>query len=169
MSETKHHYRAVYKSDHLGVADLEDFIEQGRKLTFVIKEVKQELGKSVAGKKGDFNIAYFTDSKVKPWVLNATNARVIKGFANNDPFVENWKNIPIELFIDYSIKMKGETVGGVKVAPIQPKIENHELPQFTSEKFEAAKKAGADIAKVRERYTITPEVEAEYLAYVTKE
>ena len=34
----RHHYRNVYKSDHLGLADLEDMIEQGIKdLVFVIK------------------------------------------------------------------------------------------------------------------------------------
>jgi hypothetical protein len=167
--EEKHHYRAVYKSDHLGVSDLEDYIEQGIKTVFTIKEVKQEFGKSVAGKKGDFNIAYFTDPAVKPWVLNATNAKVIKTFAGGNPFVETWKNIPVELYIDYAVKMKGETVGGVKVAPIQPKIDAPTIPAFTSEKFEAAKTAGADIAKIKERYTITPEVEKEYLAYVAKE
>ena len=38
---TKQLYRAVFKSDHLGVADLEEFMEQGRKLVFTVKEVKQ--------------------------------------------------------------------------------------------------------------------------------
>jgi hypothetical protein len=41
-----------------------------------------------------------------------------------------------------------------------------ELPAFTSENFEKAKKANATIEKIKERYTITPEVEKEYLAYV---
>jgi hypothetical protein len=34
-------YRKVYKSDHLGVVDLEELIEQGKSLIFTIKEVKQ--------------------------------------------------------------------------------------------------------------------------------
>jgi len=50
-TQPKHHYRNVYKSDHLGIADLEEMIEQGKPLIFTIREVKQELGKSVAGKK----------------------------------------------------------------------------------------------------------------------
>jgi hypothetical protein len=80
MAEKKHHYRAIAKSDHLGVADLEDFIEEKRPLVFTISYVKQEFGVSVAGKKGDFNIAYFVE-KIKPFVLNNTNSKVIKVFA----------------------------------------------------------------------------------------
>ncbi len=38
----KTHYRKVFKSDHLGVADLEEYIEEGKSLNFTIKEVKQE-------------------------------------------------------------------------------------------------------------------------------
>lgn len=59
--ENKTHYRKVYKSDHLGVADLEELFEDGKSLIFTIKEVKQELNVTVAGKKGDFNIAYFNE------------------------------------------------------------------------------------------------------------
>ena len=51
---SKTHYRNVFKSDHLGSADLEDLIEQGVQLCFTIKEVRQEKGAKVAGKKGGF-------------------------------------------------------------------------------------------------------------------
>lgn len=169
MSTEKHHYRNVYKSDHLGVADLEEMIEQGKSLVFVIKEVKQEKNKSVAGKKGDFNIAYFTDPSVKPWVLNAGNAKVVKQFSNTDAFVENWKNIPIELYVDYNVKMKGETVGGVKIKPTQPVIGEKQKPVFTSAKFPAAFGANATIERIKESYSITPEVESEYNEYVRKQ
>ena len=47
----KTHYRKVLKSDHLGVADLEEFLEEGKSLVFTIKQVKQEYGVSVAGRK----------------------------------------------------------------------------------------------------------------------
>ena len=53
------HYRKVFKSDHLGVADLEDFIEAKSNLIFTVREVKQEIGVRVAGRKGNHNIAYF--------------------------------------------------------------------------------------------------------------
>ncbi len=52
----KTHYRKVLKSDHLGIADLEDFQEEGSNLVFTIKLVQQEHGAKVAGRKIDANI-----------------------------------------------------------------------------------------------------------------
>ncbi len=115
----KTHYRKVFKSDHLGVADLEEYIEEGRSLNFNIKEVKQEIGVTVAGRKGNFNIAYFKED-IKPLVLNATNSKVVRKFAGGSPFVENWSNIYIEVYIDENVKMKGEVVGGVRIRSVQP-------------------------------------------------
>lgn len=160
---SKSHYRKVYKSDHLGVPDLEDLIEDGKKLVFTIREVKQEYGVTVAGKKGDFNIAYFHEN-IKPLVLNATNAKVVKTFANGSSFVEDWRDIPIELYIDSSVKMKGEIVGGVRIKPIKPTI-NKEKPKFTESNFEKAKQANATIEQIEKSYSIDEETKLSYLAY----
>jgi len=164
MKETKHHYRNVFKSDHLGSADLEGFIEDEIKLIFTIKEVKQEFGVRVAGKKGDFNIAYFKEG-IKPLVLNVTNSKQIQTFAGGTPFVENWKDILVELYIDEKVKsVTGGITQGVRIRPIQPKISK---PVFTKENFERAKNANATIEKIKERYEISSEIEKEYIEYVT--
>ena len=116
------HYRRLAKSNHLGVADLEDFVEQERSLVFTIKEVKEELGVSVAGRKGDHLIAYFVED-IKPLCLNMTNAKRIRNFVKNrSPFIEYWKNITIEFYIDENVKMKGEITGGVRIKLQQPKV-----------------------------------------------
>ena len=107
--ENKTHYRKVFKSDHLGSADLEDYIEQKKVLVFTIKEVKQEIGVMVAGKKGNHNIAYFTEN-IKPFVLNAGNSKIVKSFAGGSPFVEDWKNISIELYIDENVRFGKDIV-----------------------------------------------------------
>lgn len=161
--ENKTHYRKVFKSDHLGVADLEDFIEEGKSLIFTIKEVKQEYDVKVAGRKGDFNIAYFVE-KIKPLVLNATNSKILKGFSGGSPFVEDWKNKLIELYIDTNVKMKGDIVGGVRIRPIQPKQKIK--PKFTDANFEKAKQAGATIEKIKEIYEIDEETILKYNKYV---
>lgn len=158
--EKKHHYRAVFKSDHLGSADLEDFIEQKKPLIFTIKEVKQELNVSVAGKKGNHNIAYFVEP-IKPLVLNATNSKVVKSFCGGSPFVEDWKNVPIELYIDENVKMKGETVSGVRIKPVQPN--QKQKPFFSSANFEKALAAKATIEQIEKAYQITSETKDEYL------
>jgi hypothetical protein len=160
----KTHYRKVMKSDHLGIADLEDLIEEGKKLIFTVKEVKQEYGVSVAGKRGDFNIAYFVE-KIKPLVLNSTNAKQLKSFSNNSPFVEDWKNVLVELYIDENVKMKGEIVGGVRIKPIQPKLQPIEKKQFTEANFAKAKEAKATIEQIEKAYSISEEVKVKYLAY----
>jgi len=137
MSKT--HYRKVFKSDHLGVADLEDLQEEGHGLVFNIKEVRQEIGVAVAGRKGNYNIAYFKE-KIKPLVLNATNSKIIKGFCKNSPFVEDWKDVTIALYIDYNVKMKGDVVGGVRVNPNQPQPKQT-LTKENKSMWENAKKA----------------------------
>lgn len=94
MTNSKTHYRKVMKSDHLGIADLEDLIEEKKPLVFTIKEVKQftaiqgvpKSGAYVAGKYISANIAYFNEN-IKPLVLNSTNCKVVKSFSNNSPFV----------------------------------------------------------------------------------
>ena len=161
--EKKHHYRAIAKSDHLGVADLEDFIEEKRPLIFTIKYVKQEMGATVAGKKGNFNIAYFAE-QIKPLVLNSTNSKVIKFFANGSPFVEDWKDIPIELFIDETVKMKGELVGGVRIRSVKPG-----LPFLTKESkaYQNAVdhvKKGGSMEDVEKRFIVTKEINDQILA-----
>lgn len=112
----KTHFRKVYKSDHLGVADLEDFLEAKTPTVFTVAQVKQEYNVAVAGRKGNYNIAYFQE-KVKPLVLNAGNSRIMKKLAGGSPFVEDWCNIRIRLYIDKNVKMKGEIVGGVRISP----------------------------------------------------
>src|SRR5690606_3952170 len=142
-----------------GVADLEEFIEEGKPLIFTIKEVRQEFNVSVAGRKGNHNIAYFKEP-IKPLVLNATNSKVVKSFNGGSPFVEDWKETIIEVYIDDTVMMKGERVGGVRIRQTQPKIKTK--PQFTEANFEKAKEANATIEMIKKVYTITPEVEQKY-------
>lgn len=168
--ENKHHYRNVFKSDHLGSADLEDFTEQGTKLVFTIREVKQEKQAKVAGKKIDANIAYFVEN-IKPLVLNATNSKTVKSFArtrehpNGSPFVEDWKNLVIELYVDDNVQMKGEKTQGVRIRPVQPVIKK-EKPIFKEANFENAKKVNATIEIIKDRYIVSAEIEQKYAEYV---
>ena len=155
--ETKTHYRRVFKSDHLGCADLEDFIEEKKPLIFTIKEVKQEIGATVAGKKGNFNIAYFNE-KIKPLVLNSINSKVVKSFVNNSPFVEDWVNIPVELFIDNSVKMKGEIVGGVRIRLLKQQFPTLGLGSNAYKNAVAHIIKGGSIEDIEKRFTISQEV-----------
>ena len=162
MSE-KNHYRKVFKSDHLGQADLEEFIEEGKRLVFTIERVQQfELvagdknsGVSVAGRRISANIAYFKEKGVKPMVLNSTNSKIIRSFANS-PFVEDWKNVLIELYIDENVKMKGDTVGGVRIRQKQPTVSK---PKLTKDhphwaKVEEKIKEGVKYEDITKHYSL---------------
>lgn len=127
MEQKKTHYRKAFKSDHLGSADLEEMIEEKRSLVFTIKEVRQEVGIKVAGVKGTYNIAYFVEN-IKPLVVNIINSKILRSFCNNSPFVQDWKNIRVELYINENVKMGSEIVSGVRIKPYQP-IEKIEIPE----------------------------------------
>ena len=163
-TEKKHHYRNVFKSDHLGSADLEDLIEQGSNLIFTISHARQELGAKVAGKKMDANVVYFKE-KIKPMVVNATNGKIIKSFTGSS-FVEDWNNVVVELYIDENVRsVSGGTTQGVRIRPIQPQIKTKK--DFTADMFERAKNAGATIEKIKGTYNVTAEIEKQYNEYVT--
>lgn len=160
----KNHYRKVFKSDHLGVADLEDYIEQKKSLIFTIKEVKQEWDIMVAGKKGNHNVAYFIEP-IKPMIINAGNSKILKSFhPTQSPFVEDWKNVKVELRIDENIRFGKDIVSGLRISPVQPKGRSI----FTSENFEKAFSKNATIEQIKKVYEISPETEKEYLNYGAK-
>jgi len=155
MSKT--HYRKVFKSDHLGVADLEDLLEGGSNLVFTIKEVRQEFGVKVAGRKGDHNIAYFNE-RIKPLVLNATNSKTMKALCGGSAFVEDWSGIAVQLYIDPSVKFQGNE-GGVRVHPNAPKAMRELTPEMGTAWNNAisAYKRDGSLNKVLERMSISNE------------
>jgi len=140
QNKPKTHYRKVFKSDHLGSADLEDMIEAGTQLIFTIAHVKQEYGVMVAGRKGNHNIAYFKE-KIKPLVLNATNSKIVKKFCKGSSFVEDWKDVRIQIYIDTNVKMKGETVSGVRINPQQPRASRPTVSKDNGNTWANAKNA----------------------------
>jgi hypothetical protein len=156
--QSKTHYRKVFKSDHLGQADLEEFKEEGSSLVFTIAYVKQEFGAKVAGKKIDANIAYFVEN-IKPWVINAGNCATMKKITGSFN-VEDWQNTVVQLYIDPNVKFKGETTGGVKVSPLKPKIAKPQVTKDTAQMWDNAKKAykqDGNFIRVFKRADITPE------------
>lgn len=157
--ENKTHYRKVFKSDHLGVADLEELVESKTPLVFTIKRVAQEYGVRVAGKKGNYNIAYFEEG-IKPLVLNAGNSKIMKKLAGGSSFVEDWAGISVALYIDPTATFGGEVVGGVRINPNPPQ-KRKELQQGTKQwaNAVAAYKRDGNLDAVKARIDVSPESE----------
>jgi hypothetical protein len=155
--QSKTHYRKVFKSDHLGQADIEDFKEAGSNLIFTVSHVNQEIGAKVAGKKIDANIAYFVES-IKPLVLNATNSATMKKLTGS-AFIEDWQNVVIHIYIEPNVKMKGETVGGLRISHLKPKIAKPLLTKDNITMWNHAKtayKQDGNFIRVFKRADMTP-------------
>lgn len=119
--ENKTHYRKVFKSDHLSSADLEQMIEEGKSLIFTVTHVNAEFDTKVAGKKINANIAYFKEP-IKPLVLNAENSNILRNLSGGTPWVDDWKNISVELYVKSNIRFGKELVDGVRIKEQAPKI-----------------------------------------------
>ena len=110
------HWKKPFKSDHLASCDIE-----GKDLTLVIREVRQEMCKLSTGD-ALCNVAYFKESGYKPMILNVGNSKIVKGFAGNNPDTDTWKNIPVSIYVDQKVRFGKETVEGLRIRPIQPRI-----------------------------------------------
>jgi len=162
----KTHYRKVFKSDHLGVADLEDFIESGHNLIFTIAYVRQEYDVRVAGKKGNFNIAYFKEG-IKPLVLNAGNSKVMKNLSGHSSFVDDWQNIAVRLYIDPSVQFGRDIVSGVRISHDAP-VSRQSLEPNTKawDNAKAAYARDKNLDAVKKRMDISPEIEKQLIGEV---
>lgn len=153
----KTHWRKVFDSDYLGSCDLED----GKDLKVVIKSVTVKMVKGPDGKEQERNVATFTDANVKPMILNATNCKLIKKFAKS-VFINDWNNIPIQVYVKDDIKAFGEVTEGLRIRPTQPVMSKPVLtPKIAawSKAIEYLKTPAGTIDGIKTRYELSPENE----------
>jgi hypothetical protein len=118
----KTHWKKVFSSDYLGSCDF----EPGKDIKAVIKAVEVRKVKNTDGKEQERNVAIFTDASIKPMILNVTNCKVVKKFAKS-PFINDWKNVAIQIYVKDDIKAFGEVTEGLRIREIEPKTEKPEL------------------------------------------
>lgn len=123
--ETKTHWKKVFNSDYLGSCDL----DEGKDLITVIKNVTVKKVKGTDGKEQERNVASFTDSNLKPMILNATNCRIIKKFAKS-PFINDWNNVSVQIYVKSDIKAFGDVTEGLRIRETQPNL-NKPKPKLT--------------------------------------
>jgi hypothetical protein len=122
MQTKKTHWKKVFNSDYLGSCDLDD----GKDLRAVIKSVEIKKVKGNDGKEQERNVATFTDSKIKPMILNATNCKIVKRFAKS-VYINDWNNIPVQIYIKDDIKAFGDITEGLRIREIQPALNKPKL------------------------------------------
>lgn len=153
----KIHWKKVFNSDYLGSCDLED----GKDLKAVIKFVEVKKVKNTDGKEQERNVAFFTDDKMKPMILNVTNCKVVKKFAKSS-YINDWRNIPVQIYVKDDIKAFGDVTEGLRIRDIQPKITKPELTPSMEQAWRGAiefLKGEGTIPKIKSKYELSPENE----------
>lgn len=149
----KTHWKKAFNSDYLGSCDI-----NGNDLKLTIKEVKLEIVKGHGGVEKSCNVAHFTDD-VKPMILNVTNSKTVKKFAGSR-YIDDWKNIPVQIYVDPNVKMAGEITEGLRIRTQQPTAEK---PALTPENKKVwanaltALREGKSISVIEDRFTLSDE------------
>ena len=161
MSE-KTHWRKVFNSDYLGSCDLED-----KDLKAVIKSVSVKKVKSPDGKEQERNVATFTDAKLKPMILNATNCKVVKKFAKS-PYINDWNNIAIQIYVKDDIRAFGDVTDGLRIRDQQPRIDKPALTPSLPAWIKAVEylKGTGTMDGIKQKYELSPENEELLMAAV---
>jgi len=154
--ETKTHWKKVFNSDYLGSCDLED----GKDLKAVIKHVTVGEVKNTDGKKQNRNIATFTDPKIKPMILNATNSKQIKKFAGSN-YIDDWNNIPVQIYSKDDIKAFGEVTEGLRIRSVQPSFDKPKLTPKSQNWQKAVEylRGTGTIDDIKKKYELSEEYE----------
>lgn len=123
-----HSWRKFFENTHLSYYDLTD-----GDTVVTIKEMRYETITGPGGRKDDCLVMVFTDEDMLPMVVNTTNAKTISDLHKTNKPVE-WVGKSIILYADDNVKMKGETVGGIRVRKVMPQIK---LPKIDAKRFDA--------------------------------
>jgi hypothetical protein len=118
MTTDKTHYRKAFDSPYLSSAD----IVEPTVLTVAYVALESDHTKKTKDK---FNTAHFVEKelrpgeKLKPMILNATNSKTMK-MLTGTPFIEDWQNVPITVYVDSNVKFGKESVEGLRISPRAP-------------------------------------------------
>ncbi len=116
--ETLTHYRRAFDSPYLSSADIvEPTVLTVRFVTLEADRTKKT--------KDLFNTAHFAEKELrpgeplKPMILNAGNSKTMKALTNS-PFIEDWKDVRITVYVDHNVRFGKESVEGLRISPHQP-------------------------------------------------
>ena len=157
----KTHYRKAFDSPYLSSADIVE------PTVLTIKCVRLEADHTKRTK-DEFNTAYFVEpeiragEKLKPMILNSTNSKTLKGLTNT-PFIDDWNNVPVTIYVDPSVRFGKETVEGLRISPHAPERKRTLTPEMTKAWANALSAARRDqhLDAVLERVTMTKDHEAQ--------
>lgn len=148
MSKT--HWKKLQNPDYLGSWA----IPPGKEVVYTIKAAGREKVVGVSGRAEECLVVHFTE-KVKPMVVNSTNAKAITKLAGS-PYIEDWAGTRIQLYVA-EVEAFGDTVEALRVRPKAPATREVLTP--THPKWAAAQEAvirgETTLEAIRRRYDLT--------------
>jgi hypothetical protein len=129
MPET--HWKKLVDTNYLGSWD----VTNGR-LVLQIAKIKQErIFNQNKNAEESCTVAYFTDERYKPMILNKTNCKAMQKLTGS-PYIERWAGQRIEIKTE-KVKAFGELVDALRISKTAPKEEAKPQPVVESPKQEA--------------------------------
>ncbi len=86
----------------------------------------------------------------------------MKSFNDNSPFVEDWGNTLVELYIQENVRFGRDTTSGVRIKPTQPKFKKSTYPRVKKPPWINAinhLKGGGDIENIKKRFILSETIE----------
>jgi hypothetical protein len=169
--ETRTHYRKAFDSPYLSSADIVEPVV----LTIAHVRLEPDMTKKTQDK---FNTAHFVEreirkgEKLKPMILNATNSKTMKKLTGS-PFIEDWENVRVTIYVDSSVRFGKETVEGLRINPRAPGPEQKKtLTPEAKKAWAAAKEAfkrDGDLVTVLQHARMSEEHQTQLMAEVDAE
>ena len=122
------HWKKTFHPEFLGAHDF----QPGEEITATIERFNEAQEVTGTGGKKETVTALFLKG-FKPLILNRTNAKLISK-ALKTPYMEQWTDKAIQLYVQAGVKAFGEVVDAVRVRPIAPKLTK---PTLDTERFAA--------------------------------
>ena len=117
------HWKKLTNPDYLGSWAF----EPGQEIIATISHVTQDTVTGSDGKKEVCTIVHFSESDIKPLILNNTNAQTISKVCRS-PYIEQWSGHRIQLYVQSGIRAFGTTTDAVRIRPTEPKPSASEAP-----------------------------------------
>jgi len=153
--ENKTHWKKLTSTNYIGAYSMPT---DGSNIVLTIKNVVREKVKGENGKEEECTVAYFQEDS-KPMILNRTNCKAIT-MAYKTPYIEEWAGCKVEITVA-NVKVGGETVEALRILPKVPVTTKPELKLNSAAFTKAADyiKGGGKIEAIKDKYTVSPEVE----------
>ena len=160
MADKLTHWKKVFNPDFLSDAH---FLPDEEKILTIASAHEENIPIPGTSKTDVRPVLHFAEKGVKPMVINKTNGTTLQRMIKT-PYTQKWPGRKIQVYVDATVKFKGEVVGGRRIRAKEP-VADHSLPELPPEheKWSGAHKSLAeeknDINGVKKYFRLSAENE----------